>query len=243
MYCGTGLYSLPEASRLAGVPSRDINRWLFGYHYFKTVGDDAVRTDMQPLWKTEHSLQDYDEKVIGFRDLIELRFVHEFVRHGVSLQVIRCSLQTASEIYGVSHPMSLPRFMTDGKLIYAEAHDEKGNEASLVDLKHRQTVIKEIIRPTLYDGIVYDAKQERVNKWYPATDVGAGRTIVIDPARQFGAPIVEETGTPTDVLFASYLAEGGDGHALALTARLYEVPTKSVEAAVRFEGKLKRKLH
>jgi hypothetical protein len=52
MYHGTGIYSVPEASRLIAVPNRDIRRWHFGYHYRKTPGDADSRVDIAPLWAT-----------------------------------------------------------------------------------------------------------------------------------------------------------------------------------------------
>ncbi|CAB5710702.1 Uncharacterized conserved protein [Delftia tsuruhatensis] len=240
MYKGTGIYSVPEASRLIDVPTRDIHRWLFGYHYRKTPGEAQSRTYSQPLWTHELFNEDFDEKVIGFRDLLELRFIREFRRHGVPLSVIRRCLTTAGELYGVTHPMTIPRFRTDGRTIYAEALSEEAHENSLVDLKSRQSVFKDIIKPSLYEGIVYDASEKQASRWYPA---GKKAPIVIDPGRQFGAPIIETTGTPTSILLASYLAEGGDAQAAAITARVYKVPPRAVEAAIRFELELKRSEH
>lgn len=240
MYSGTGIYSIPEASHLIDVPTRDIRRWLFGYHYRKTPGEATSRVDIPPLWEHELTHQSFEADVIGFRDLIELRFIREFTRAGVTLPVIRRCLATASEIFGVTHPMSLPRFKTDGRTIYAEAVSEETQDNSLVDLKSRQSVFKEIIKPSLYDGLIYDDEKRYANRWYPG---GVKSPIVVDPARNFGAPIVEMTGTPTSALFASFSAEGGDPKALAITARVYEVPLKAVEAAIRFEQSLKRMVH
>lgn len=240
MYNGTGIYSIPEASRLINVPTRDIRRWVLGYRYLKTPGDASSRVDIAPLWKHELADAGFDEDVIGFRDLIELRFIREFTRHGVPLQVIRRCLKTASELFEVSHPMSLPRFRTDGRTIYAEALHEEMQENSLVDLKNRQSVFKEIVKPSLYEGIVYDEQKQYASRWYPD---GKASPIVIDPARQFGAPIVDATSTPTHTLYQSYLAEGGDAKAVEITSRVYEVPRKAVEAAVRFEEHLKRPVH
>ena len=240
-YSGTGIYSIPEASRLICVPGKDIRRWLLGYSYRKMPGDAASRVEMPPLWEHELAHGGFDEDVIGFRDLIELRFIREFINHGVSLKVIRHCLKTAAELYGVTHPMSSPRFKTDGRTIYGEALHEEAQENSLVDLKSRQAVFKEIIRPSLYEGIVYDAQERKASRWYP---LGSKKSpVVIDPARQFGAPIIEVTGTPTKVLYQSYLAEGADPQALAFTARLYDAPPKHVEAAIHFEESLKRPVH
>ncbi|CAN7217267.1 hypothetical protein [Acidovorax sp. Leaf78] len=240
MYSGTGIYSIPEASRLISVPTRDIRRWLFGYHYRKTPGDAASRVDMAPLWTHELADEQFDEDVIGFRDLVELRFIRKFTQHGVSLRVIRRCLTTASDLFGVSHPMSLPRFKTDGRTIYAEALHEELQENSLVDLRDRQSVFKEIITPSLYDGLEYDQKQQQASRWFPA---GRKSPIVIDPARQFGAPIIDATGTPTNVLYQAYMAEGSDTKALSATSRVYDVPSKVVAAAIRFEENLKRTVH
>jgi uncharacterized protein (DUF433 family) len=111
----------------------------------------------------------------------------------------------------------------------------------MVDLKSRQTVFKNIIKPSLYNGIEYDGNAAR--KWYPERGAKRSSPIVIDPERQFGKPIIEDTGTPTSILFASYLAEGGDSHVQSVTARVYEATLKHVEAAVRFEQSLKRTMH
>jgi len=240
MYSGTGIYSIPEASRLIGVPSRDIRRWLFGYHYLKKTGDAASRVASAPLWRHELADEGFDEDVIGFLDLVELRFVREFTRAGVALSVIRRCLATASEIFGVSHPMSLPQFKTDGRTIDAEAVSEAMNDNSLVDLKSRQSVFKDIITPSLYDGLVYDTDQRHAKRWYPG---GAQSLIVIDPARSFGAPLIDATATPTSTLYAAYLAEGADPKALTITSRVYRVPLKAVEAAIRFEQGLKQAVH
>lgn len=241
MYNGTGIYSVPEASRIISVPARDIRRWLFGYHYRKKPGDADSRVEMPPLWRPQLADEHFDDDVIGFRDLLELRFIREFMKHGVSVKVVRRCLESARDMYGVSHPMSHPKFMTDGRTIYAEALSEEHMAASMVDLKSRQTVFKDIIRPSLNAGIVYDGN--RATKWYPDKVGRRSSPIVIDPTRQFGAPIVEETGTPTSVLYASYLAEGADQRAQMVTARVYELPAKFVEAAVRFEESLKRTVH
>ena len=243
MYSGTGIYSIQEASRLIGVPGRDIRRWLFGYHYLKTPGKTNSRVDLAPLWVSELANEDFDEDVLSFRDLLELRFIREFTLHGVSMQVIRRCLKNATDLYGVSHPMTLPRFKTDGKTIYAEALHEEAKENSLVDLKSRQSVFKDIIRPSLYAGIVYDADRKHASKWYPDASRNRRSPIVIDPERQFGTPIIEKTGTPTSVIHASYLAEGASPDARAVTARVYDVALRDVDIAIRFEEHLQRPLH
>ena len=238
MYNGTGIYTLPEAARLINVPARKIHRWLYGYSYLKKSGEGKTQAFSNPLWLPQLSKADYEAEVIGFNDLLEVRFVAAFVEHGVSLLVVRRCLETARELFGVDYPMTSGSFKTDGKTIFADAMEKSIKEGALLDLKSRQLAFKDIISPSLYAGIEYDGK--RASKWYPQ---GRRQHVVLDPSRQFGSPIVDETGIATEVLFASYLAEGQTPQAVTQTARVYEVPVNLVGAAIRFEQGLRRTVH
>lgn len=236
MYGGTGIYSLPEAARLIRVESRKIHRWLYGYEYRPPRKDAKIFSS--PLWRPQVSRDEFDAEVIGFNDLLEVRFVAAFVEHGVPLIVVRRCLETARELFGLDYPLSSGSFKTDGKTIFAEAVARAKQDPQLLDLRNRQFVFKEIIRPSLYAGIEYEG--QRAMRWFPQE---GKRQIVLDPARDFGAPILEKTGIPTAVLFASFLAEGGNGRAIAQTARIYDAPPKLVETAVKYEQSLRRTLH
>lgn len=238
MYSGTGIYTLSEAARLTSVPARKIHRWLYGYSYPKKSGEGAAHAFSEPLWQPQLSKEEYDAEVIGFNDLLEVRFVSAFVEHGVNLVVVRKCLETARELFAVDYPLTSGSFKTDGKTIYAEAVEKSIKEGALLDLRSRQLAFKDIINPSLYAGIEYEGKL--ASKWYPG---GKRHHVVLDPARQFGSPIVEATGTPTDVLYASFLAEGASHRAMVQTAKIYEAPLKHVESAIKFEQGLKRTVH
>jgi hypothetical protein len=237
MYRGTGIYSLPEAARLVRVPSRKIQRWLYGYTY-KKRGDDGAKSHSSPLWQPQVAAEDYGAEVIGFNDLLEVRFVDAFVAHGVPLIIVRRCLDTARELFGVDYPLSSGTFKTDGKTIFAEAVAETVKDGALLDLRSRQFAFREIIRPSLYVGIEYDG--QRAMRWFPSE---GKRQIVLDPARDFGSPILEQSGVPTAVLYASYEAEGGNARGIMKTAKIYDAPPKLVETAVRFEQGLRRTVH
>lgn len=238
MYSGTGIYTLAEAERLIHVPARKIHRWLYGYTHPKKSGEEQAQVFSNPLWNPQYSKAEYDAEAIGFSDLLEVRFVAAFVGHGVPLSVVRLCMETARQLFGVDYPMTSGSFKTDGKTIFADAIEKTVKEGALLDLKNRQFAFKDIISPSLYDGIEYDGS--RAAKWYPQ---GRRQHIVLDPARQFGSPIVDEVGVPTGILYASYLAEGGNPRAITQTARAFDVPAKFVEAAIKFEQGLVRTVH
>lgn len=238
MYNGTGIYTLPEAARLINVPARKIHRWLYGYKFPIGSGEERSQAFSKPLWAPQLSQDEYQAEVIGFNDLLEVRFVSAFVAHGVPLLIVRRCLETARQLFKVDYPMSSGSFKTDGKTIFADVIEQSVKEGALVDLKTRQLAFKSIIHPSLYAGIEYDGK--RASKWYPQ---GKGQHVVLDPSRQFGSPIVDDAGIATNVLFASFLAEGATTQAVVQTSRVYDVPQRLVKAAIRFEQGLKRTVH
>lgn len=216
---GVGLYTIQEASLLTGIPSRLIRRWLMGYLSGK--GED--RSYHTPLWHTQ--LEDEALPGIGFHDLLELRFVHQFREHGVSLQAIRKASQTARELYDNDHPFTCTEFKTDGRSIFVEIQRETGDE-SLLDIVKNQYAFKNVLKPFLYAGIEFD--NGIAKKWYP---VQKNKSVVLNPARAFGKPIIEKYGIPTTSIYESYLVEQNK----KFVARIFDIDTQSVDKAITFE--------
>jgi len=214
---GVGLYTPSEASLYTGIPASDIRRWLFGYR--------ANGIHHPGLWQSE--LKDVNDCILSFHDLLEIRFVHAFRQHGVSLQAIRCASWQASELFGQSYPFTCKRFQTDGRNIFATVLDETGDE-TLLDLIKKQYAFKQVISPSLYEGIDYTGKGS-AQRWYP---IKRSKAIVLDPARNFGKPVLTGAGIDTAALFSAYEAEGQDTKRVA---RLYEISTSAVKAAIDFE--------
>lgn len=234
MYSGTGFYSLAEASRLVRVPSRSITRWLYGYPYVIKKKGEKQQHFSSPLWSPEYSSDAFAEKVIGFRDLLELRIVRQFVENGLPLLVVRRCLDTARDVYGDEYPMTTHRFATDGSTLFMQVM-RQGVIQEMLDLRKRQLVFSDIFKPSLFSGIEYEGESAR--RWYP--EGNKRRNIVLDPKQQFGKPIVAEIGVPTEALYSNYQVEGADNAALSVVARIFDMPLQKVQAAVQFEKHLR----
>lgn len=233
-YRGTGIYTIGDAARLVGAEPRQVRRWLFGYD-FKSQHKDGTTSDRhsEPLWASQYAEDDeLNESAIGFRDLLELRIVRAFVKCGVSLLVVRRCLQQARQIFASDYPFTAQRFRTDGQTIFLEAARE-GADEELLDLRQMQYVFREVVKASLYAGIEYEGEAAR--RWFPDAN---RRTIVLDPAVQFGKPVLVHSAVPTQTLYSAYQAEGADSAAIGMVASIYEVPPKEVQAAVRFEESL-----
>jgi uncharacterized protein (DUF433 family) len=220
---GIGYYSVPEAARLLKTASRNINRWLGGYTYRER---DGRQTHMPPLWKPQVPSDD-DHIELGFRDLIELRFVVAFQTAGLGLKTIRNCVEFAREYVEDERPFSTRRFQTDGRTIFLDSLHQSG-EAELIDLKKGQYVLKQVIERSFKD---LDIDNDAVSRWRPFR---GKETIVIDPTRAFGQPIASAYGVPTIVLADAAKAEAS----IERVAELYEVPLAVVRDAVEFEDYL-----
>lgn len=229
---GLGLYTLREAAGLVHEERRTLKRWLFGYDYTARAGEGRARHHSDPLWRPQHAAADLGEPVIGFRDLLELRVVREFVQRGVPLIVIRRCLDTARELFGGDYPLTRQRFVTDGATLFHEALKHGEAEGHMLNLRTRQYVFREIVKDSLYAGIEYEGEYAR--RWYPAP---RSRAVVLDPSVQFGHPVLTDSGVPTASIYASFVDEGRNK---ARVARLFEVDPRAVDAAVRFEERLRQ---
>lgn len=220
---GIGAYSAAEAARLLRVPVRNIRRWLGGYSF---QGRSAEPSTMPPLWQPQivHAGGGFE---LGFRDLIELRFVAAFLDAGVDLRTIRNCLDHARRSVEDDRPFSTRRFQTDGRTIFLESQRDSG-EAEVLDLKRQQYVIRDVIDRTFKD---LDVEADAVVRWRPHR---GKPSIIIDPRRSFGQPIAAETGVPTVILAEAVEAEGSVERASAV----FEVPVSVVNDAVAFETSL-----
>ena len=190
---GVGIYTVSEAASLTGVSSRAIKRWLWGYR-----GSSAKY--QEPLWASQIPVIE-NVKALGFRDLIEIKFVDHFRKRGMSLQYIRKVIDRATGLLSESYPLSSIKFKGLGKVIFAEVLGGTAEEKIVFDLYTGQILLS-FMWDYLYDALEYSEFDE-LTRWYP---LGKERRVVVDPKRSFGRPITPE-GVPTEVLAAALKAE------------------------------------
>lgn len=219
----TGIYSIPDASRLTGVSTWRIRRWLRGYRFAAKTG----RHNSPPVW--EGQLKPIDGSfALGFHDLIEIRCVDAFIQAGVSWPTLREAHKHAKSMVGRPHPFSSGRFATDGQTVFLRVREETSNE-SVWDMRDIQRVFEKVIEPFLKN--VEFSDDDAATKWWP---MGQSHQIVLDPRRSFGRPIVAEQGVPTATLAAAVRA----GDSVAVVAEWYSVAPDVIRDAVAFETRL-----
>ena len=118
---GVGLYTAADAAGLPGIPALRIRRWLAGYAH----GPRDAQNWSDPLW-TPQLPRIGQDVALGFRDLMELRFIASFVAAGISLHSIRRALAIGRPVVGDERPFSTTRFHTDGRTIFLQVSHEVG---------------------------------------------------------------------------------------------------------------------
>lgn len=220
---GIGAYTPVEAGKLVGTSATNIRRWLFGYSY----DHHGPKTAQAPLWRPQYGV-DQDEPLLGFRDLIEARFVARLRELGIGMPTIRICLRTAAQIADDSHPFSSAHFRTDGKRLFLERMGDTGHR-DVIDLKTLQHAFPKVIEASFLD---LDFDDDKATRWFP---LAKSREVVADPERSFGTPIVENGGVPTRRIAQVFVAEG---RSVDRVAKLFEITKSAVKAALTFEKQI-----
>lgn len=222
IYLETGIYTIPEASRLTRVSTWRIRRWVKGYRFYS-----SNKPHHSPaLWRTQ-LVPINNQWALGFLDLIEIKCVDSFLNAGVSWATLRKAHTIGVEMFQQSHPFCTHRFQTDGRQLFAEVHEATG-EKSLLDIIKKQRIFEGIISP-YFKELEFEAG-DVLARWRPKT---SRRLVVLDPSRSFGHPIVEKHGIPTEIL-----ARSAKASSISEIARWYEISEAEIEDAVEFEAKL-----
>ena len=134
----SGIYTVPDASRLSKVSTRRIRYWLKDLR-----SENQKEYPHQRLWKGQH-LPIEGKLALGFNDLQEIRCVDAFLREGVSWPTLRQAHANAKGVYKTEHPFCTLRFVTDGHDIFDSMRSDVHGE-QLTDTVRAQKVFPDII--------------------------------------------------------------------------------------------------
>lgn len=221
---GKGLYTIPEAARLARVSSAQLSRWVGGYQ--------RAGVTYPALWQSDiPQSEDGVVSVISFSDLMECMVIAAFYAQGVQIQVVRKAIDIAKERFGISKPFSSERFQTDGKRIFADIKDLGDSDSGIIEVLTAQRAFREIVQPSFRN---IDFHEQEAVRWWP---LGKKLSIVVDPARSMGTPISQSSGVPAATLVDALHSENNESPTKAQykgVAKLFDVSEVEVKDAYKF---------
>lgn len=219
-----GIYGVQDAARLAGVPPRRIRGWLAGY------GQRAGKIHAAPVLRRQHELCE-GELALGFLDLLGVAFLGVIVRaaerqgRAPRWRAIRTAADAARRILGTDHPFAVRRIHTDGRTVFHEAQQTKGDPA-LYDLVANNYAIYDVLAESFLASV--DLEGDAARRWRPEPTLGR---IVVGPRRAFGRSVEDKSGAPAEALFDAWRAEGGNASRVAAYCG---TDVAGVDQAVRF---------
>lgn len=223
----TPLYTVADAARIVDVPESTVRSWAKGY-----VGRPAGRRPVigEPIVTALPSHRPL-EPTIPFVGLAEALVLGAVRRCGVPMQRIRPALRELQRSIGLEHALASQRLFTDGaELLYDYAGsessaDEREAALELVVVRNNQRVFTDMIASYLR-RIEYGSDGYASLIHVPAYDRAA---VVADPARSFGAPILEHGGARVDDVMQRFLA----GDSISELSEEFGVAADEVEDVVR----------
>jgi uncharacterized protein (DUF433 family) len=216
----SGIFTIPVAAELLGVPASTLRIWVDGH----SGKQDPI---------IDNELGRVDGKLaFSFKNLMELQFVAFFVRAGVNLPVIRSIMSEARAILNRPHVFATDEvFQTDGKRIVTVIGRKNGID-SIYDLKSKNFELVPVILPSLKRDVVYDPNGN-ARMWFPRR--ASFPNVIIAPVYSFGRPVLRDSKIPTSAIAKSYAVEKSAG----VVSAIFEITERRVREAVGFEAALR----
>lgn len=206
------LYTAAEVARLARVKPSSLAYWL------KPAGQG-----LPPLLQPAEKLGGHSP--YSFMNLVEA-YVLGFLRldHGLSMPKIRKAVKWLQTHYPNHRwPLATLALETDGLELFI-----RDNQLLVSASKNGQVVMSEIMDK--YMSRIERGEDGLPKSFFPyMADVDGPRLVAIDPAIQFGRPVIAGTRISASILAERFSA----GESMSLLAKDYDLELEAVEEALR----------
>ncbi len=209
---GTGIYTIPDVAAILRLPIKKVRRWMNEYWNIKFGG----------LTQAKFSVGAGREEATNFYTLIEFFTFYQLRERGVTAQRIIRAHEALGNHLNVVYPFATSNIYTDGRSVFFQ-HSEI-SEIIHAD-ETMQVVIKEVLDFFL-KKIEFDGNR-LAKRFFP---LGKDHSVVIDPQRRFGQPVVGETNILTENLYRLYKGD----ESVETIASIYDLSAQQVEDAINF---------
>jgi len=214
-FVGKGIYSYSECARFLGISRQRVSGWYRGW---PKGSDRLIQSEYDGL---------FEHPTISFLDFVDASVALTLTaRHGVSIQMIRKLRRKLAEVLDTTHPFARKDFFilpTRRPIVFSGDARTEG-DYELIEVLEQQHAFPELMLPFL-SRVEYD-EVTRYAQVFPLLG-----SVVLDPRRKYGKPIVRGTGMPTAILYECFRETQSEDE----VADWYNVTAEDVLEAVRFE--------
>ena len=210
---GTGCYTASDIAKILQLPYSKVHRWMVVYW----DGKLGKELGQNYSWQVDKS------KAVSFHTLIEFYVMWQLSEAGVKPKEVLKAHKFLSEKFNTPFPFARKQLLeginTDGKRIYL--HYNGGT----IDLDGTGQFNLAFIR-SFFKNLDFDSN-EIASRFWP---MGRKSSIVVDPERKFGHPIIDGHNIYPEVLFGMNKASD----APEFIAALYDIPPKAIKDAIAY---------
>lgn len=172
-------YTIREAASLAGVSPSTLGTWT----------RERALTTRRGKRLSPAIIVTPEPRFLSFTNMVEAHVLAGLRKiRNIQLEKIRIAVRFVDKHFGIKHALAHEVFKTDGVDLFIEHLDVILN-ASL----DGQSVLQGLLSDHL-ERVEYD--HGRAIRLFPLHRQGAPRTIVVDPRRAFGRPVLAGTSVP-----------------------------------------------
>jgi uncharacterized protein (DUF433 family) len=165
-----------------------------------------------------------ERRFLSFTNLVEVHVLAAMRRkHALKLEAIRKAVRYMHEALDVEHPLATKQFKTNGVDLFVEWLGKIINVS-----REGQLGIKAVLTDSLA-RVEYDKRGRAVRLFPMLRREGTPKSIVIDPRRAFGRPVIVGTAVPAADIRSRFDA----GDSVEELARDFELAPKLIEDALR----------
>lgn len=210
---GIGFYTPSDISSILRLPYHKVKRWIDKYW----DGELGREYCSNYSWKVDGS------QAVSFHTLVEFYVLVQFGEAGVRTRKVLNAHKELSQWYSTPFPFAhrdvLKKLRTDGLTIYLLY---KGNKVSLDGTKQLNFDFLRLF----FKKLDFDSDQLATRLW----PLGKEKSVLIDPKRKFGQPILKNHNIYPETLYNLY--KGGDS--IEYISYLYEIDADSVKDAIEY---------
>lgn len=210
---GLGVYTPSEIAQILRIPSSKVNRWIDQYW----DGKLGKQFEEKYSWKTA------DSKAVSFHTLVEFYVMMLFSDAGVKPHQVLKAHNELSEIYDTAFPFAtkqaLDSIRTDGKTIY---FIQNKDSITLDGTKQFNLSFVKVF----FKNLDFDSDQLASRFW----PMGKEKSILVDPERKFGHPIIEDRNIFPETLSNHFKA----GDPIEYISLVYDLSEQQVMDAIQF---------
>ena len=211
---GEGIYTIPEASFILGLPVDVIRRWIKNYWELKFI-ENYNQESLNYTWGESRN------KAFNFFTLVEIIAVFSLREIGISFKKIKIAHNQLVNLLRTPYPFATSKLMSDGGVIFY-------NESILIDLDNTlQISLKKIIEP-FCKKLDFCQNTNLAQRYWP---LGKDHSIVVDPHHCFGQPTISGTNITTKSILNIYSA-GEDKDCIK---SMYDLEIKQIEDVLLYE--------